>query len=91
MGNFIIQGGHSLSGEITPQGAKNEALQVVCATLLTDQPVVIHNVPQIVDVLKLMEILSSIGVEISQPEPGTPAGGFGRQASRRADRQRRDP
>ncbi len=70
MGNFIIQGGHSLSGEIIPQGAKNEALQVVCATLLTDQPVVIHNVPQIVDVLKLMEILSAIGVEISQPEPG---------------------
>lgn len=71
MGNFIIQGGHQLSGEITPQGAKNEALQVVCATLLTDQPVVIHNVPQILDVLRLMEILAAIGVEISQPEPGT--------------------
>jgi len=66
MGSFIIQGGHPLSGEITPQGAKNEALQVLCAVLLTSEEITIHNVPQILDVLRLMDILSSMGVEITQ-------------------------
>ncbi|MBR4535818.1 MAG: UDP-N-acetylglucosamine 1-carboxyvinyltransferase [Bacteroidales bacterium] len=65
MGKFIIQGGRKLKGEIVPQGAKNEALQVLCAVLLTDEPVVISNVPAIRDVHRLMEILSAIGVEIS--------------------------
>lgn len=65
MGKFVIQGGRKLSGEIVPQGAKNEALQVLCAVLLTNEPVVISNVPAIRDVHRLMEILSAIGVEIS--------------------------
>lgn len=50
MATFIIEGGHRLSGEITPQGAKNEALQVICATLLTDEEVCIKNIPDILDV-----------------------------------------
>ena len=65
MGKFVIQGGRSLEGVITPQGAKNEALQVLCATLLTSEPVVISNVPAIRDVQRLMEILSAMGVEIT--------------------------
>mgnify|MGYP001222971508 FL=1 len=69
MASFIIEGGHPLSGEITPQGAKNEALQIVCAVLLTDEPVIVHNVPDIVDIRRLIKILSSIGVEV------TPLGG----------------
>ncbi len=64
MGNFIIQGGHELKGEITPQGAKNEALQVLCTCLLTSEEVVVHNVPRILDVLRLLEILSMIGVTV---------------------------
>jgi UDP-N-acetylglucosamine 1-carboxyvinyltransferase len=65
MGKFVIQGGRSLQGEIIPQGAKNEALQVLCAVLLTDEPVVISNIPVIRDVRRLMEILSAMGVEIT--------------------------
>ena len=65
MGKFVIQGGRSLEGVITPQGAKNEALQVLCAVLLTNEPVVISNIPAIRDVQRLMEILSSMGVEIT--------------------------
>lgn len=64
MGNFIIQGGHTLCGEITPQGAKNEALQVICATLLTSEPVIISNVPNIADVRHLIEILMAMGVQV---------------------------
>lgn len=66
MGKFVIQGGRSLEGVITPQGAKNEALQVLCAVLLTEEPVVISNIPAIRDVQRLMEILASIGVEITR-------------------------
>ncbi|MDL2312909.1 UDP-N-acetylglucosamine 1-carboxyvinyltransferase, partial [Bacteroidales bacterium OttesenSCG-928-B11] len=69
MGNFIIQGGHQLRGEIVPQGAKNEALQVICATLLTSEPVIISNVPRIADVKHLMEILMAMGVEIDIISP----------------------
>ncbi len=65
MGKFVIQGGRPLQGEIIPQGAKNEALQVLCAVLLTEEPVVISNIPAIRDVHRLMEILSAIGVEIT--------------------------
>lgn len=65
MGKFVIQGGRALQGEIIPQGAKNEALQVLCAVLLTEEPVVISNIPAIRDVHRLMEILSAIGVEIN--------------------------
>ena len=66
MGNFIIQGGKQLQGEIIPQGAKNEALQVICATLLTKEKVRIHNVPYIRDVRKLIDILKSMGVTIER-------------------------
>ncbi len=66
MASFVIEGGHHLSGEITPQGAKNEALQVICAVLLTDQPVTITNVPAIRDVHKLIELLRGMNVKITQ-------------------------
>lgn len=66
MGSFEIHGGKPLSGEILPQGAKNEALQVICATLLTDQEVVIENLPDILDVNKLISLLSDFGVRVAQ-------------------------
>jgi UDP-N-acetylglucosamine 1-carboxyvinyltransferase len=64
--SFKIQGGHQLKGEITPQGAKNEALQILCAVLLTAEPVTIHNVPDIRDVNKLIELLASMGVKVEK-------------------------
>ncbi len=70
MASFIIEGGHPLKGEITPQGAKNEALQVLCATLLTDQPVRIQNLPDIADVNNQIGLLSDIGVKIRKNGPG---------------------
>lgn len=66
MGTFRIQGGHKLSGEITPQGAKNEALQIISAVLLTDQPVTIHNIPDIRDVNKLIELVGDLGCEVEK-------------------------
>ena len=66
MGAFEIQGGFRLKGEITPQGAKNEALQVISATLLTSEKVVIRNIPDIRDVKNLIELLNLIGVHISK-------------------------
>ena len=62
MDSFVIEGGHLLKGEITPQGAKNEALQVICATLLTDEEVEISNVPDILDVNNLIQLLRDINV-----------------------------
>ena len=62
MASFIIEGGHTLSGTIMPQGAKNEALQVICATLLTSEPVTISNIPNIRDVNNLIQLLKEIGV-----------------------------
>ncbi|MDE6633965.1 MAG: UDP-N-acetylglucosamine 1-carboxyvinyltransferase, partial [Bacteroidaceae bacterium] len=70
MSSFIIEGGHSLQGEIQPQGAKNEALQVLCATLLTSEPVRIKNVPDIADVNTQIKLLSEIGVKICTNAPG---------------------
>ncbi len=70
MAYFEVYGGRSLSGEITPQGAKNEALQIICATLLTDQKVTLHNVPEIVDVLALIELLRNLGVEVERQSEG---------------------
>jgi UDP-N-acetylglucosamine 1-carboxyvinyltransferase len=64
MGTFIVNGGKSLRGEITPQGAKNEALQVICATLLTGDKVTIKNIPDISDVSKLIELIKSLGVKV---------------------------
>jgi len=66
MGSFKITGGNKLNGSIRPQGAKNEALQIICATLLTPEPVVLHNVPGIRDVNRLMELLKGFGVKIDK-------------------------
>ncbi len=63
---YRIVGGKTLRGEITPQGAKNEALQVICATLLTSEEVIIHNVPNILDVLRLIELLEGLGTKVSK-------------------------
>ena len=68
MSSFIIEGGHPLSGTIRPQGAKNEALQVICASLLTSEPVTIHNIPDIRDVNNLIQLLRDIGVKVSRSE-----------------------
>ena len=64
MASFIIEGGHLLQGTITPQGAKNEALQVICATLLTEEEVIIRNIPNIRDVNNLIQLLRDIGVKV---------------------------
>jgi UDP-N-acetylglucosamine 1-carboxyvinyltransferase len=69
MNSFRIHGGKSLNGEIIPQGAKNEALQVLCACLLTDKEINLTNVPEIQDVLNLMEILKGLGVEVKKLKP----------------------
>lgn len=66
MAVFQVEGGHRLHGSITPQGAKNEALQILCATLLTDERVTVHNLPRILDVLQLIELLRHMGVEVEQ-------------------------
>ncbi|MBS4058797.1 MAG: UDP-N-acetylglucosamine 1-carboxyvinyltransferase [Bacteroidetes bacterium] len=66
MGSFIIKGGKALNGEIHPQGAKNEALQILCACILTDKKVVVHNLPNIVDVNNLIVLLASMGVEVER-------------------------
>ena len=66
MASFIIEGGHKLHGEITPQGAKNEALQVISAVLLTEEPVIIRNLPDILDVNNLIALLSKMGVQVKQ-------------------------
>lgn len=71
MGTFKIEGGHQLSGEITPQGAKNEALQILCAVLLTPEKVTIHNIPDIVDVNKLILLLEDLGVKIQKKGKGS--------------------
>ena len=69
MGSFRITGGNRLSGSIRPQGAKNEALQVLCASLLTPEPVVLHNVPDIRDVNRLIELLKGFGVKVQKLGP----------------------
>lgn len=66
MSSFIIEGGHPLQGTITPQGAKNEALQVICASLLTHEPVTITNIPDILDVNNLIHLLQEIGVKVKR-------------------------
>lgn len=66
MQSFIIEGGHPLSGTITPQGAKNEALQVICATLLSSDPVIIRNIPDILDVNNLIQLLQDIKVKVTR-------------------------
>ncbi len=66
MASFEITGGKKLQGELTPQGAKNEALQVICATLLTQEKVIIRNIPEIIDVIKLIDLLRCMGVKIEK-------------------------
>lgn len=70
MAAFEIEGGKPLQGTIQPQGAKNEALQALCAVLLTEEPVTISNVPDIIDVNMLIELLQGLGVSVNRPEPG---------------------
>ncbi|MBF1536453.1 MAG: UDP-N-acetylglucosamine 1-carboxyvinyltransferase [Prevotella salivae] len=70
MESFIIEGGHRLKGTITPQGAKNEALEVICATLLTTEPVRIKNIPDILDVNNLIILLQDIGVKVTRHQRG---------------------
>ena len=64
MAKFVIEGGHPLHGDIYPQGAKNEALQVICATLLSSEEITIHNVPNILDVNNLINLLRDMGVSV---------------------------
>jgi len=71
MHSFEVEGGIKLKGEIHPQGAKNEALQIICATLLTSEQIIIHNIPDIIDVNKLIELLREMGVEITNINPGS--------------------
>jgi len=71
MGVFKIEGGVPLKGEVTPQGAKNEALQILCAVLLTPEKVTIHNVPDIIDVNKLISLLKSLGVKVEKIGKGS--------------------
>ena len=66
MAKFIVEGGHRLKGEIRPQGAKNEALQIICAALLTKERVVLHNVPIIADVMQLLELMGKMGVVVEK-------------------------
>ena len=70
MGSFQIEGGHRLKGKIIPQGAKNEALQILCAVLLTEETVTISNIPNIIDINKLIELLQKMGVNVAQLEKG---------------------
>lgn len=71
MSSYRIEGGHELSGSITPQGAKNEALQILCAVLLTPEKVTINNIPNIIDVNKLIFILGELGVKIEKHSPNS--------------------
>ena len=71
MDSFIIEGGHRLTGSITPQGAKNEALEVICAAILTAEEVIIKNIPDILDVNNLIKLLCDIGVKVNKLEHGT--------------------
>ena len=71
MKSFKIEGGHQLKGSIQPQGAKNEALQILCAVLLTSEKVTIHNIPNIIDVNKLIRLLGKLGVSIEQLSEST--------------------
>ncbi len=71
MSTFVIEGGFKLSGNIIPQGAKNEALQIICATLLTDKDIQIDNIPEIRDVLRLIDILKKLGVKVERIQKGS--------------------
>lgn len=70
MAKFLIEGGHPLCGEIVPQGAKNEALEVICAVLLTSKKVTISNIPDILDVNNLISLLRDMGVKVNLIKKG---------------------
>ena len=71
MASFVIEGGHSLSGDIYPQGAKNEVLQIICATLLTAEEVTVHNIPDILDVNNHIQLMRDMGVSVSKKDIDT--------------------
>ena len=71
MSSFIIEGGHKMQGVLTPQGAKNEALQIICATLLTPEEVIVENIPDILDVNNLIQLLRDMGVKVSHLDANT--------------------
>ena len=71
MESFVINGGYPLKGSITPQGAKNEALQILCAVLLTSEKVIVHNVPDIIDVNKLISLIKNFGVKVENIDKGS--------------------
>lgn len=71
MSSFVIQGGKKLNGSITPQGAKNEALQIICATLLTPEKVTISNIPLIKDVKNLIDLIRDMGVKVGKVDRNT--------------------
>ena len=71
MASFVIEGGHRLSGDIYPQGAKNEVLQIICATLLTAEEVTVHNIPDILDVNNLIQLMRDMGVSVSKKDIDT--------------------
>lgn len=71
MASFVIEGGHQLHGSITPQGAKNEVLEIICATLLTSDEVIVHNVPDILDVNNLIQLMRDMGSKVSMLENGS--------------------
>ena len=71
MASFVIEGGHRLSGDIYPQGAKNEVLQIICATLLTAEEVTVHNIPDILDVNNLIQLMRDMGVNVSKKDIDT--------------------
>ena len=71
MASFVIEGGHKLSGDIHPQGAKNEVLQIICATLLTSEEVIVHNIPDILDVNNLIQLMRDMGVTVSSNKKGS--------------------
>lgn len=71
MGSFIIEGGRPLHGSITPQGAKNEALQIICATLLTEEEVIVNNIPNILDINNLIQLLADMGVKVNKLGPNS--------------------
>ncbi len=71
MASFVIEGGHKLCGEIIPQGAKNEVLQIICATLLTSEEVIVSNIPDILDVNNLIQLMRNMGVTVAKTEVDT--------------------
>ena len=71
MATFVVEGGHKLQGDLVPQGAKNEALQIICATLLSPDDVIIHNIPDILDVNNLIQLLRDFGVEVELIKQGS--------------------